>query len=147
LFYSHLEDYINNLYKTLAINNPRQLDVAFLAKKLDLQVYYGSMSLLFGNNIVIKRSTKQQEWQEFGHEIGHYLRHVGNHLSMHTLFVDLQEYQADNFAYHFCIPTFMLKELRDISVYTVSETFGVDYEFARHRLDMHNNKLLFASGK
>src|SRR5690625_3933447 len=107
IIYTHLEDYINNLYGYLAITDPQQLEVDRIAKELSLEVFYGSASLRFNNDIVIKESTKQREWQLFGHELCHYLRHIGSHLSMNQLFIDLQEDQANHFSYHFCVPTFM----------------------------------------
>jgi len=32
--YSHLEDFINQLYINLHVNNPNQLEIAYLAKRL-----------------------------------------------------------------------------------------------------------------
>ncbi|MDY0394741.1 ImmA/IrrE family metallo-endopeptidase [Virgibacillus halophilus] len=84
----------------------------------------------------------KKEWQEFGHELAHHLRHCGQQLNMHPLFRQLQEYQATYFAYHFCVPTFMLQQLIGISVKQIMNLFNVEYEFAVRRLEIYqNNKL------
>lgn len=140
--YTHLEDFINELYRSLAITNPQQLQISYVAKLLKLKIYYGNVSLRYENKLVIKKSNRQREWQLFGHEVGHYLRHSGNHLPMYPLFRDLQEYQANFFAYHFCVPTFMLMQVANISVYEIMNQFNVDYKFASRRLEMYQNKIL-----
>lgn len=87
-------------------------------------------------------STKQQQWQKFGHEVCHYLIHCGQQLNMYYLFRDLQENQANYFAYHFCIPTFMLEDLKEVTVYEVMNLFNVEYEFAFKRLEMYERKII-----
>ncbi|HLR71553.1 MAG TPA: ImmA/IrrE family metallo-endopeptidase [Pseudogracilibacillus sp.] len=78
----------------------------------------------------------------FGHEVCHYLRHCGNQLKMHPLFLQLQESQANHFAYHFCVPTFMLQQLREVTIYDVMELFNVEFDFALRRLEMYRNNVL-----
>ncbi len=140
--YTHVEDYVNELYESLSIKEPYQLDIDHIAKKLRLQVHYGDFSFKFDNKIVIRKSTKQREWQSFGHEICHFLRHIGSHLSMNYLFRDLQEYQANHFSYHFCVPTFMLRKLKEVSVDVIMNLFNVEFNFAVRRLEMYKNKVL-----
>lgn len=142
--YTHLEDYIAELYGNMSISHPDQLNISSLSKRLRVNIYYSSASFRIGNNIVIKRSNKRREWQEFGHEVCHYLVHPGNQLKMHFLFRDLQEYQANYFAYHFCVPTFMLEDVNDLSVYKIMNLFNVEYEFALRRLEMYERKILDA---
>src|SRR5690625_632058 len=139
--YTHLEDYINDLYGLFAIADPHQLEVDHIARKLRLEVFYGSASLRFNNDIVIKESTKQREWQSFGHELCHFLRHIGSHLSMNRLFIDLQEDQANHFSYHFCVPTFMLNELKEVNAHEVMTLFNVEENFAFRRLEMYQSKV------
>ncbi len=140
--YTHLEDSVRDLYRYLKIQSPQELGIDVIASKLNLNVLYGGVSLRLGNDFVIKKSTEQKEWQLFGHEVGHYLRHSGNHLVMHPLFMDLQEYQANYFAYHFCVPTFMLQGLYSLNVYQIMNLFNVEYEFAETRLNMYKNKMI-----
>lgn len=52
----------------------------------------------------------------------------------------MQEWQANSFALHFCIPTFMLEtiELTDhkqAATAIIVQTFGVEYEFAEEQLE------------
>lgn len=74
IIYTHLEDYISDLYQSLSIKNPNQLEINCIANKLRMRIYYGESSFRFGNNVIIKQSTQQQEWQCFGHEVAHFLR-------------------------------------------------------------------------
>ncbi len=142
IFYTHLEDYINELYKDMSINEPGQLSIKNIAKKLKINIIYGRVSLYFENYIVLKRSTSEKEWQLFGEEVCHYLRHIGNHIPMHELFMDYQENQANYFSYHFCVPTFMLNDIEIPTTHRIMETFNVEQHFAERRLEMYKNKLL-----
>lgn len=141
LYFTHLEEYILQLFNSLSINNPDQLSLEQIAEKLNIEVRYTDFSMCYNETIFLSKSDKRREWQEFGHEICHYLRHSGNQVRMHPLFVELQEYQADFFAYHFCIPTFMLEDLYNFNVYNIMQVFDVEYAFARRRLEIHANKL------
>ncbi|ALX49705.1 terminase [Lentibacillus amyloliquefaciens] len=142
MFFTHLEDFITNLYSKLQIHEPYQLDMFTIAKKLNIDIVYRKTSFRLGNDIVLIKSTKQKEWQNFGHELEHSLQHVGQQLNMHYLFRDLQEYQARRFAYHFCVPTFMLQQYNDLTVCDVMNLFNVEYGFALKRLEMYERKLL-----
>jgi len=146
--YSYLEEYIIDLYKKIGISRPKQLKLEYVAKRLDIIVYtFGWPSeAVYANGrqyIYLNRNlTPEQKWQEFAHELGHILRHAGHQRKLHPLFVELQEWQADNFALHFCIPTFMLQRIRlppdrQAAIYFISETFNVEMEFAEKRLDRY----------
>src|SRR5699024_12610101 len=86
--------------------------------------------------------TYQQQWQEFGHELCHVLWHAGRQENISDSFCSYQEGQADNFAYHLCIPTFMLCRLKGVSTYEVMNLFNVEYGFASKRLEMYRNKII-----
>ncbi|MEN2467986.1 ImmA/IrrE family metallo-endopeptidase [Ornithinibacillus sp. JPR2-1] len=144
--YTHIEDYIKELYTVLSISKPEQLDIKTIASKLGVNLLYGKATFRDGNDIVIKRSTQQKEWQIFGHEICHYLRHCGQQLKMHYLFRELQEYQANHFAYHFCVPTFMLDELKIQNATEIMKNFNVEYDFALKRLEMYQSKFYYLGG-
>src|SRR5690625_3738218 len=139
---NNIERYVYNLYKSIQIEHPEQLEINSIASKLGISVLYGSISFSFNNVVILEKTNKQMEWQTFGHEICHVLRHAGNQLNMHPLFVQLQEWQADYFAYHFCVPTFMLQQLMEVTIYDVMELFNVEYDFAYTRLEMYQNKIL-----
>ena len=141
---THLEDFIRNLYLKIGISKPSEIDINVIAQTLGINLYYGNTTFIFGNNIVIKRSNKQQEWIDFAHELCHYLRHTGFQVAMHPMFIDLQEWQANHFAYHFCVPTFMLEDLEEVTVYEIMNLFNVCYDFASKRIEMYQNKLLYS---
>ena len=136
--YTHLEDYIYDLLEVIKINEPKELTIDNVANRLDLTVTYRSKAYRFNDLIVLRPGTRQQEWQSFVHELSHYLRHVGNQLSMHYLFRDLQEYQAN----HFCVPTFMLQKLKEVSVQAIMNLFNVEEGFAFRRLEMYQSKII-----
>ncbi|MEA1855626.1 ImmA/IrrE family metallo-endopeptidase [Cytobacillus sp. OWB-43] len=143
--YSHLEEFIYELYTSIGIKKPEDLDMDNIAKKLGIKIVYRKRSFRFNNEIVLARSTKQGEWMSFGHEVTHYLRHSGNQLNMNPLFRDLQEFQANHFAYHFCVPTFMLEEIKDVTAYEIMNQFNVDFDFALRRFEIFKNKIYFQS--
>lgn len=142
MHYTHLEDYIYDLYKSLSITEPNQLIKEDIAEKLKLDISYQRSGFRFNGNITLIKSTKQKEWQMFAHELCHKLAHVGNQLNMHYLFRDLQECQANYFSYHFCVPTFMLQNLKEVTVYDIMDLFNVEYDFALRRFEMYQSKLL-----
>lgn len=150
--YSHLEDYIQDLYKRVRITNPHQLNKYVIGDRLNIGVYPvrgNSESLYFANRhyIYIDRDlTSRQRWQDFGHELCHVLWHVGYQGRMHEPFRELQEWQADNFMFHFCVPTFMLQRIRlppdkQTAAYVIAETFNVEPAFAAERLDRYVQKI------
>ncbi|MFJ7933668.1 ImmA/IrrE family metallo-endopeptidase [Sporosarcina sp. NPDC096371] len=154
--YSHLEDYVKNLYTSIGINNPEQLNKNSIAVRLGITLYAfnGTSEGVYSNGrqyIFLNRNlTRRGQWQEFGHELCHILRHAGNQKKMPRTFIDYQEWQAENFALHFCIPTFMLMHLelpKDfyLAARMVRETFHVTYEFAEKRLDMWKRKEVFST--
>ncbi|KAA0941579.1 ImmA/IrrE family metallo-endopeptidase [Sporosarcina sp. ANT_H38] len=137
---THLEDYIYSLYKSIDITNPAELDISLIAKEIGVEIVYKENAFRFDNEIVLVRGTKREEWIQFGHEVCHYLRHSGNQLNMNPLFMRLQEWQAESFMYHFCIPSFMLHELdlpsdRNIAIWEIQKSFNVSREFAELRLE------------
>lgn len=144
MYYSYLEEYIIKLYAFMKISEPYQLNCAEIAQKLGIKLHYGYFNMRYANYIVIKKSTKQKEWQDFGHEVCHFLQHEGNQLEMHSLFFDFQEWQANCFAYHFCVPTFMLEKVKEKSVYNIMDLFNVEYQFAFKRLEMYERKMIHA---
>lgn len=141
MYYTDVEKFVESLYKQLDIYSPMQLSLSAIAEALQIEIIYSeTISMRIDNYIVLPRSSRQNEWQYFGHELCHYLLHEGDQRFMHSLFVDLQENQANHFAYHFCVPTFMLNQLSIKSVYDIQQHFPVTFSFALHRLEMYRNK-------
>ncbi|PIC65377.1 hypothetical protein CSV79_01790 [Sporosarcina sp. P13] len=155
---SHLEDYIEKLYNGISIHNPGQLNKYVIADRLDIGIYLASdPSEAFRWQeryyIFINRNLNgRQRWQDFGHELCHVLRHSGHQGHMPPPFRELQEWQADNFMYHFCVPTFMLDRMqlpsdRQRATLLLCDVFTVEYHFAETRLDQYFNKLCYGGFK
>lgn len=145
--YTHLEDYIRDLFRNHQIHSPPDLSIDNVANKLGLSVSYKNKAFRFNDEIILKPGTSKQEWQLFGHEVCHYLRHYGNQLLMGRLFIELQENQANYFSYHFCVPTFMLQELKEVNRYVIMEKFNVEEGFALRRIEMYERKMLLARSR
>ena len=152
MYYTHLEDYIKNLYLSLAVHSPSQLDMRDIAKKLNIRLHYfdeesesnflGGVPRIFLN----KNLNIQEQWQDFAHELCHVLLHAGNQRFLPHNFLLYQEMKANNFMYHFCIPTFMLEKIdlpryKNESIKLIAETFNVTLIFAEKRLEMYENKV------
>nr|WP_309101648.1 ImmA/IrrE family metallo-endopeptidase [Fredinandcohnia onubensis] len=145
-----LEDWIKDFYYKLDIYHPHQLDFLDIAARLGLVVSFQDFSSrLFRDEIIIdKRLDSKNQWQDFAHELCHLLRQEGNQLVMNNDFLNIQESKAENFALHFCVPTFMLLNyeisnffnLRD-GVEYIAETFKVTETFAERRLIHFRNQL------
>jgi Zn-dependent peptidase ImmA (M78 family) len=145
---SLLEDWIKNFYYSIDIYHAHQLDFLDIAARLGLVVSFEEMSSRFydGEIIIEDRLSSQEQWQDFAHELCHVLRHAGNQIYMPKMFLELQENQAIYFAYHFCIPTFMLLKLempnhRNQAIYYLANTFNVTNKFASQRFDQYQNQI------
>ncbi|MCM3663488.1 ImmA/IrrE family metallo-endopeptidase [Mesobacillus subterraneus] len=143
-----LEDWIENFYINLGIFHPHQIDLHSIAYRLGYSVTYRNISSRFYETEIIidERISPQEQWQEFAHELCHAERHAGNQLVMPKSFLELQEFQANLFAYHFCVPTFMLLRLQlpentKQAIYFISNTFFVTLEFAEYRLNLYWNRI------
>ncbi|CAM4019849.1 ImmA/IrrE family metallo-endopeptidase [Mesobacillus zeae] len=145
-----LEDWIQNFYFNIGVFHPHQLDIEDIIHRVGYSLTYRNISSRFYNDEVIidERLTPQQQWQEFAHELCHAERHSGNQLIMPQQFIELQEYQANLFAYHFCVPTFMLRNIvlpsnRKEAALLISGTFNVEFKFAVFRLRIYERQHRF----
>ena len=141
-YYNHLEEYIKNLYLSVDITSPAQLNIKHIAFELKIIVLFGPhKSMCFKNNIYIdNRVSKEEQWQQFAHELCHVLWHSGNQLGLYPPFREYQEWKSNSFAYHFCVPTFLLDglilpELYREAIALLQNTFNVSYDFAHRRLN------------
>lgn len=146
--YSHLEDYIHQLLQRIDIYHPHQLNIETIAPRLGIEVHYFPHQSLYiaGKVFLDDRSTQEVHWQDFGHELCHALWHAGDQALIPVTMRELQEWKANNFAQYFCIPTGMLDRLKlplndRKAIWTIMQTFGVEEEFARQRLQQHQLKL------
>lgn len=145
-YYTHLEDFIKNLYTQIDINVPENLNLKLIAKRLNIKIFYweeksqaifyDDMSVIFIDN----RISSEIQWQEFSHELCHVLTHTGDQIIMPSLFREYQEFKANNFMYHACVPTFMLDKLEiddfsDRTINRIQQLFNVEYDFAKTRIE------------
>src|SRR5699024_2662005 len=102
-------------------------------------VQYKSKYKVFIN----KESNCSRQWQDFGHEMYHYfIDHVEYDLLSRS-YAYYSETKADYFAYHFCVPTFMLRKFNNLDVYDVMYYFNVEFDFALKRIEMYKNSLCY----
>jgi len=139
--YTYLEEYINELYRKMNITSPDQLDIKVISESLGIEIYYKDFAFRFRNKIILnKNNSPPKQWMSYGHELGHALWHTGNQMGMHPMFKEYQEWRANLFALHFCVPTFMLEKLnlphtQQEAVELISKVFNVSSEFAEVRLE------------
>lgn len=148
--YSHLEDYITNLLRGINIHHPHQLNIDAVTSRLGFNVHYLPFDAMYLDKYMFldSRASKQQQWQDFGHEFCHSRLHEGDQALISAMQKDYQEFKADNFAQHFCIPSFMLDQMKfseheNQAVWMVMETFGVAHDFAVKRLEQYLRKLIY----
>ncbi len=148
--YTHLEDFIQNIYLKLNIQEPQQLSLNSIADTLNIGIHSictNSQVILFERKYYIflnDHLTASKQFEEFGHELGHVFLHAANQQHMHPDYRLYQEWKANLFALHFCIPTFMLQNLQpnQLDPYIISDLFGVTVEFACKRLSLYHQRIL-----
>jgi Zn-dependent peptidase ImmA (M78 family) len=154
-YYTPLEDFVKKMYHHLSIFVPTDNCMMTIANELNISVHYideKSEALCRQGRYRIfidERLTSPEQWQDFGHELCHVLRHAGTQNKMGKLFLRLQENQAENFMYHFCVPTFMLLNYKianfldiDSGTRFIAKKFNVTEKFAKKRLQLFRNQLL-----
>lgn len=146
------EKSIMKFYQTININDPLLLSIEIIVDYLDVELIYwnNTSAYSFFNNrkmmFINESINDRQQWQEFGHEMSHYFNDESNRKTLNNSFVDYCETKADYFAYHFCVPTFMLQKIEGVDVYGVMELFNVEFDFALRRLEMYKSKCLVRGG-
>lgn len=143
--FTPLESWIERLYNHLSISTPEQLNMIDIAAKLQVWLHFADIESTAIDreglySLIIDRClSKQQQWEDFGHELCHLLRHAGNQMMLPDSMVELQESQTNNFALHFCVPTFMLLKrpipcLKHEFIEDICTTFNVTYLLAEKSL-------------
>lgn len=142
--YNNLEEYILQLLNRISIFHPHQLNIENIYPRLGLSLHlipYDSMYVA-GNVFLDSRKSENQQWQDFGHELCHALWHAGDQALIPLSMREYQEWKAENFAQHLCIPSFMLNNInlpayeRD-AIWLIQETFSVEHDFAKKRLEQY----------
>src|SRR5699024_4458359 len=122
--------------------------IAAITERLNINVHHWPHSSAIATHdnryyVFINESiNEQQQWQDFGHEMSHYFTDHSNSNLLEESFIDYCETKADYFAYHFCVPTFMLQQLKGVDVYKIMNLFNVEFDFAMRRLEMYESKLI-----
>ena len=144
--YTHLEDFIFNLYSNIDIFYWHQLNPDLIGNRLGLTIDYLPINSFHDENIIIldSRLSDKEQWQDFGHELCHVILHTGNQLKTPPLFKEYKEWKANSFAEHACIPTFMLNRMKlpnseESAIWMIQEKFGIEREFAQKRLHQYLN--------
>lgn len=153
---NRLEEKIQQIYTDLCISNPSEIDPYHIANEYNVWIYFhedesevykrkGKDSDLY-SMYLDERLSFQEQWQDFCHEFGHVVEHVGNQNKLQKPFRKLQERQANNFMYHFAVPSFMLLNYEianyyEDGVFFIADTFNVTKEFAYRRLEMFRRQL------
>lgn len=145
---NNTELFIMQFYESISVICPYELSIMHIAEKLNMEVCFwnfGSAIAQFNGihkMFINKRLSEQQQWQDFGHEMYHYFFDNTRYDLLKESYAEYGESKADYFAYHFCVPTFMLDNLKEVSVYDVIEFFNVEFYFALRRLEMYQSKLM-----
>ncbi|WP_368657667.1 ImmA/IrrE family metallo-endopeptidase [Metabacillus halosaccharovorans] len=153
---TRLEQKIKEIYYELGIYLPHEIDPYHIANEYNVWIYFhDNVSEVYKRRegtedlysmYLDERLSLQEQWQDFCHEFGHVVEHVGNQDKLRKPFKKLQERQANNFMYHFAVPTFMLLnyELANYhgdGITFIIEKFNVTREFAFKRLEMFRRQL------
>ena len=147
-YMNQTEKHIMNFYKSINIIDPLLLSKELITEQLNIKLFYWkhSSAIVRRNDkyhLFINESlTMQRQWQEFGHEMYHYFYDETNYNVLRETYATYGESKADYFAYHFCVPTFMLMQFKGAEVYDVMDLFKVDYSFALRRLEMFRSKMI-----
>lgn len=142
------EEVIKSFYLSIGINDPFLLSKELIVEYLNIKLFYwphSSAIAIHDDRYIVflnDNLSMQQQWQEFGHEMYHYFYDETNYNVLRESYANYGESKADYFAYHFCVPTFMLYNLKGVDVYDVMELFNVEFEFALRRLEMYRNKVI-----
>jgi len=130
------------------IYHPYQLMIGTVSKKMNLSVTFwdftSEITLYKGiyKIFINERQSEQQQWQDFGHEMYHFCHDHVVYDRLHESYAEYGESKADYFAYHFCVPTFMLQQLDEVNIHVITTMFNVEFDFALRRLEMYQNKIL-----
>ncbi|WP_337982618.1 ImmA/IrrE family metallo-endopeptidase [Lysinibacillus sp. C5.1] len=148
--YTHLEDYIRELYTSIDVTTPKHLNPGLIASRLGFTLYFLPYDSTNTGNVIFidSRLSEERQWQDFGHELCHATVHSGNQAKSIQLFREYQEWKANSFALQACVPTFMLNKLKlpsneEKAIITIQAFFHVEYDFAKKRLYHYLNNHYF----
>ncbi len=145
---NNTESYIYYLYENINVLSNDHLSIDNISRIFNFEIIYWEYSseLVYFKEkykmFINESLTEQQQWQDFGHEMCHFCWHGGANKYLHEMYVEYQENKADYFMYHFCVPSFMLQQLKGVTAYDIMNLFNVEFDFALRRLEMYRNNLM-----
>lgn len=144
--YNSMEEYVKKMYNTIGIYWSHQLDMETIASRLGATIVYLPYESVTVHDLILidDRLTESEQWQDFGHELCHIEWHDGNQRVLPSSYSEYREWKAYNFAYHACVPTFMLDRMilpssEAKAIWMIQEKFGVERDFAKKRLHQYLN--------
>ncbi|MDN4078155.1 ImmA/IrrE family metallo-endopeptidase [Paenibacillus polymyxa] len=142
---------ICDLYQTLNINYPHELDIDQIAALWGADiVYYEGKPHAFWNEegsvIFLNNSDSiPKQRSDFFHELSHIVQHEGDQGNLPGLFVDLQETQAWHFSLIASMPHYLLpvplEMTKDVYVRLLADEFHVPQELAADRVEQIVSRL------
>lgn len=122
------------------------LNIEHLAYCLDIKVGFNSsvncyMRMHEEHIILLRSDDPFNQWLNFCHELGHLILHSSKQHTMHPLFNDMQESQANRFALLLIMPGKLISENKLYNAKSVSQYFNVPFEYALKRLELYANNL------
>lgn len=139
---------VANFYQSINITDLTPITIKIVTDALNMKLSYWPHSSAIAHyknryRVFMNESiNEQQQWQSFGHEMYHYLFDECRYDLLHESYAAYGETKADYFAYHFCVPTFMLQQIKGVDVYDVMNLFNVEFDFAMRRLEMYHSKVI-----
>src|SRR5690625_2887673 len=143
-----IEKFVMRFYQNIDVHKPFLLSKEMIVDCLGIKLIYwkntSSVARHKGNYYLFlnENLTEQRQWQEFGHEMYHYFFDNTRYDLLKESYAEYGESKADYFAYHFCVPTFMLQRLKEVNIHVITTMFNVEFDFALRRLEMYQNKIL-----
>jgi Zn-dependent peptidase ImmA (M78 family) len=146
---THLEDWINRLYRVLDIYTPDEIKPREICRSLHIHLMYKEIpSCCFSEGrfkciTIDQRKLNEYQREDFFHELCHLLRHFRIRM-MPKAFLELQEAQAETFTAYAALPYFMVKEydLHDADIiYTLAQDFCVTEKLVLKRLNQIKNRI------
>src|SRR5690625_4173623 len=129
---NNTERYIHFLFDTIKIDSTDKLDIVHISSTLNIPIHYWEYSselTSYKDNhkmFIDENQSKQKQWQDFGHEMYHFFFDEISYNQLNESYGRYGETKADYFAYHFCVPTFMLQQMKGFDVYDVMNLFNVE---------------------
>lgn len=145
-----MEEYVEQLYMQMGFSAPGDMSIERVSQQLGIAVIHSSFTsraMFYGGKPMINLNrtlSPSEELETFSHELFHILKETGNQVNTPVMLREMRESKANNFALHFCIPTFMLAGInwpeRNSNNY-IAELFHVTVPFAEKRLMLYECRL------